>query len=49
MVTVWKVFQLVELKVRLAGKTVPSAVLLLLKPMVTSAVGWLVKLMSKVA
>jgi hypothetical protein len=35
--------------VRLAGKTVPSAVLLLVKPMVTPAVGWLVKRMSKVA
>ena len=49
MVTVWKVFQLVGLNVRLAGKTVPSAVLLLLKPMVTSAVGWLLKRISNVA
>jgi hypothetical protein len=49
MVTVWEVFQLLELKVRLAGKTVPSAVLLLVKPRMTSAVGWLFRRMSNVA
>ena len=40
-VTVWGVFQLAAVKVRLAGETVPSVVSLDDKPIVTSAVGWL--------
>src|SRR5260370_1432787 len=36
---VWAVFQLAEVNVRLAGDTVPSAVLLDDRPMVTFAVG----------
>ena len=38
-VTVWAVFQLAELNVRLAGETVPSAVLLDERPIVTFAFG----------
>ena len=39
-VTVWAVFQLAAVKVRLAGEVVPSAVLLDERPIVTLAVGW---------
>ena len=38
-VTVWAVFQLAAVKVRLAGETVPSAVLPDERPIVTLAVG----------
>ena len=48
-VTVCVVFQLAAVKVRLDGETVPSAVLLEVSPMVTLAVGWLVRTTVKVA
>ena len=49
MVTVWGVFQLAVVKVKLVLSTVPSAVLLLVNGMVTSAVGWLFRTTVKLA
>src|SRR5689334_17347928 len=49
MVTVWGVFQFAVVKVRLAGETVPSAVLLEERPIVTLAVGWVLSRTVKVA
>ena len=48
-VTVWGVFQLAEVKVKLGLSTVPSAVLSEVIPMVTSAVGGLFRTTVKVA
>src|SRR2546423_10700223 len=48
-VTVWGVFQLAAVKVKLDGETVPSAVLPLLMGTVTFAVGWLFNTTVKVA
>jgi hypothetical protein len=48
-VTVWAVFQLAFVKVRLAGETVPSAVLLDDRPIVTLAVGCELSLIVNVA
>ena len=48
-VTVCGTFQLTFVKVRLAGLTVPSAALLELSAIVTSAVGWLVSTTVNVA
>ena len=47
--TVWGVFQLAEVKVKLGLSTVPSAVLSEVIPIVTSAVGWLFRTTVKVA
>src|SRR2546429_4741933 len=47
--SVWGVFQLPAVKVRLEAETVPSAVLLLLSGIVTLAVGWLVRTTVNVA
>jgi hypothetical protein len=48
-VTVCATFQLADVKVKLVLSTVPSAVLLLVNGMVTSAVGWLFKTTVNVA
>ena len=48
-VTVCGAFQLAAVKVRLAGATVPSVVSLEDRPMVTSAVGWVLSTTVKVA
>ena len=48
-VTVCGTFQLAAVKVRLAGATVPSVVSLEVRPMVTSAVGWVLSTTVKVA
>ena len=48
-VTVWGVLQLAGVNVSVAGDTVPSAVLLLLRPMATLAVGWVLRTTVKVA
>jgi hypothetical protein len=48
-VTVWGVFQLADVKVKLGLSTVPSAVLSEVIPMLTSAVGWLFRTTVKVA
>ena len=42
-VTIWGVFQLTLVKVREGVERVPSVMSSLLKPMVTSAVGWLLR------
>ncbi len=47
--TVWGVFQLADVKVKLGLPTVPSAVLSEVIPMLTSAVGWLLRTTVKVA
>ncbi|WP_254033679.1 hypothetical protein [Planktothrix agardhii] len=47
--TVCATFQLADVKVKLVLSTVPSAVLLLVNGMVTSAVGWLFKTTVNVA
>ena len=47
--TVWGVFQLADVKVKLGLSTVPSAVLSEVVPIVTSAVGWLLRTTVKVA
>ena len=49
MVTVWGVFQLAVVKVKLDLSIVPSAVLLLVNGMVTLAVGWLFRTTVNVA
>ena len=48
-VTVCVVLQLAAPKVTLVGETVPSKILLLLRPIITSAVGSLLSLIVKVA
>ena len=48
-VTVWGVFQLAEVKVRLDLSTVPSAVLSEVIPIDTFAVGWLLRTIVKLA
>ena len=48
-VTVWGVFQLAVLKVKLGLSTLPSAVLSEVMPMLTSAVGWLFRTTVKLA
>ena len=48
-VTVWALFQLAGVKVRLAGETVPSVISLLATGIVTFAVGWLLSTTVKVA
>src|SRR5262245_39236730 len=48
-VTVWAVFQFAAVKLTDTGDTVPSAVLELDRPIVTSAVGWLVSTTVNVA
>ena len=49
MVTVCGVFQFAGVNVRLAGLTAPSVTSLVLRPMVTSAVGWVVSTTVNVA
>src|SRR5215213_9566237 len=48
-VTVWAMFQLAAVKMSVAGLTLPSVGSLLLRPIVTFAVGWLSNLTVKVA
>ena len=48
-VTVWATFQLAAVKVREEAETVPSVVSELERPMVTSAVGWVLRTTEKVA
>ena len=48
-VTAWDVLQFAAVKVTLAGETVPSLVSLELRPIVTSAVGWVFRTTVNVA